>query len=786
MPKTEKERLVLLDTHAILHRAYHALPDFQTKHGEPTGALYGLLTMLLKIIRELKPTYIFACFDRPEETIRKQSFAEYKANRIKADDALIAQLERARDLVAALGIPIYDSPGFEADDMIGTIVEQTKVNKNIEIIIATGDMDTLQLTDDRRVMVYTLRKGIQDTVLYDEKAVRERFGFAPELLVDYKGLRGDPSDNIPGIPGIGEKTATELIKNFGGLDDIYKKLKKSWEPFLAKGVKERIINLLLEHEADAYFSRELGTIRRDAPITCAIEEPWHVRADRVHIENMFDELEFRSLKSRLSEIFPDKKIVPEIEEKMEDKKEDLSGLSDDELEETKIALWLLDSNQTNPEPGDILLATRTRTLPEARAKILQDIETQNLHSLLHDIELPLRPVLRAAESRGILIDVEYLTSLGKEYHTELSRLERTIWDLSGMEFNINSPKQLGGVLFETLGIKRGKVKKTATGAFSTNAAELAKLRGEHPVIDQILEYREYQKLLSTYIDAIPALLQDKNRLHTHFVQTGTTTGRLSSENPNLQNIPIKTELGRKIRTAFRASPGHLLLALDYSQIDLRSLALLSRDAKLMEAFTLGEDIHTRVAAEVFGVSPDKVDKEMRRRAKVINFGIIYGMGVNALRGNLGTGRDEAREFYDKYFTTFEGVSSYLERVKKEAAELGYTETYFSRRRYFPGLRSKIPYVRAQAERMAMNAPIQGTSSDIIKIAMVHADKKIKEKNLSVDAHLLLQVHDELIYEVKKDRLEEAGDIIRQAMEGVLTEVPLAVHISSGAHWGALS
>ena len=406
--------------------------------------------------------------------------------------------------------------------------------------------------------------------------------------------------------------------------------------------------------------------------------------------------------------------------------------------------------------------------------------------VFREIELPLVPILRRAEKRGILVDPKFFEKIAREYHKELETLEKNIWKLAGKEFNINSPKQLGEIVFSELAIKSGRIKRTKTGNFSTNVNELEKLAGTHPIIDEILKYREYQKLLSTYIDAIPKLLDEKLRLHTTFVQTGTTTGRISSQNPNLQNIPIKTELGRKIRTGFVASPGFKLLALDYSQIDLRSAAHLSGDSKLIDLFKSGEDIHTAVAAEVFGVSRDKVDREMRRRAKVINFGIIYGMGVNALRTNLGSSREEAEKYLEKYFKTFPELANYLESVKKIAYKLGFTLTFFGRRRYFSTIKSPLPYIRAGAERMAMNAPIQGTTADIIKLAMVRADMAITKSGLKSEVYPLLQVHDELVYEVAEKSINKAAELIKQEMESIMeSQIPFTVNVKIGDNWGEL-
>jgi len=772
--KNKKKRLILLDSHAILHRAYHALPDFKSNTGEPTGALYGLSTMLLKTIKDLKPDYIVACFDRAEDTFRKEVFEEYKAGRVKTDDELISQLERARDFFQSFGIPVYDKAGYEADDLIGTIVEKTKKDKDLEVIISSGDMDTLQLVSGDKVRVFTLRKGITDTILYDEDAVKERFGFGPELLPDFKGLRGDPSDNIPGITGIGEKTATELMVKFGGIKEIYKAVKKGEDYFKEQGLKPRVFNLLKEGEEEAIFSKELGTIKLDVPIDFNLGKTFEENFDIKKADKMFSDLGFTALRSRLANELNSGESVRE---------ESSTSLTEDEMTEAKLALWLLDSSKTNPTEEDVLNYSSSIDLKEAREIILSDLKKEGLDKVLNDIELPLVPIIKKMEDRGVLVDKIYLQELSKKYHKELERFEKTIWEEAGEEFNINSPKQMGEILFDKMEIrsKNVRLKKTSTGAVSTNAAQLEKLRGEHKIIDQILKYREYQKLLSTYIDNIPEMLDKDNRLHAKFVQTGTTTGRLSSKDPNLQNIPIRSELGKAIRNAFVATPGHKLVALDYSQIDLRAAALLSGDEKLLKAFNSGEDVHTAVASEVFEVSPDKVDKEMRRRAKIINFGIIYGMGVTALQQNLETTRAEAQEFHNIYFEKFKRLAKYLEETKQFALKNGYTETFFGRRRYFPAIDSRVPFIKAAAERQASNAPIQGTASDIIKIATIKADKEIGK-----EAHLLLQIHDELIYEIEDKKVEEVSKKIKEIMESIIKEpVEFIVTTKLGDNWGEI-
>ncbi len=832
MKKTSSEntvKVVLLDSHAILHRAYHALPDFMSSKGEPTGALYGLCTLLLKIIGDIKPDYILACYDLPSPTYRHQAYDGYKAGRKKSDPALVDQIIKSRKVFEAFGIPVYALEGFEADDMLGTIVEKFKNSTDpaINIVIASGDMDTLQLVDRKKVTVYTLKKGIKDTIVYDEDGVVERFNFSPVLLPDFKGLRGDPSDNIIGISGIGEKTATTLISTFGSIDEIYNVLKKDKEKIKNVGITDRVISLLEEGEEEARFSKMLATIRRDAPIDVSLpKNKWVDGLDKEKITELFKDLEFRSLGERVNQVSKiysntepvavgktkneekvDVKKLKQIEKDNKKKKEDLiKEIDPQNLKETSLALWVMNSNITNPKPEDIFAFANIdpsdflegETEESAYVKaflfahdfIFSELKKRNLDKIFNDIEKPLISVVEKMEKYGIRIDVDYLKELSKDYHKKLSILEKKIWVETGEEFNINSPKQMGEILFEKMGLKGKRQKKTASGAMSTKESELEKLKELHPVIDSILQYRELQKLLSTYIDTIPELVAKDGRLHAKFVQTGTTTGRMSSQDPNLQNIPMKSEQGKKIRNAFVADKKFVLCAFDFSQIELRIAAFLSGDKKLIEIFKSGEDVHTSVASEVFGVDSNEVTKDMRRQAKVINFGVLFGMGVSALKTNLGGTREEAQLFYDKYFQTFSGLASYLDGVKSETARTGYTETFFGRRRSFEGIKSKLPFIRAAAERMAINAPIQGTEADIIKLAMIKIDDFIEKSGYDEKVRLLLQVHDELVYEIEEKLVEEVSPKINKFMENVLTleetqGVPIVANISVGKNWGEM-
>lgn len=798
--KTKRLRLVLLDSHAIIHRAYHALPEFSNSKGEPTGALYGISAMLMKIVADLKPDYIVAAYDLPQKTFRHEAYEKYKAGRVKADEALVAQIISSRRIFEAFNIPMYSTPGFEADDIIGTIVDHMSADERayIDTIIASGDMDTLQLVDDDRVRVFTLKKGINDTILYNEKGVVERFGFGPKFLPDYKGLRGDPSDNIIGIAGIGEKTATELITNFGSVENIYKKLKKDEKAFLAVGIKPRIIELLKNGEEEALFSKTLATIRRDAPIEFHLPEKHFMESVEIEkVEELFRDLEFRSLISRVRTVLG----MPAQSATEDEASESVAGATEEDPQEVRrlcIALWVLNSDMADASYDDIVHYGGAKTFAEGKKKILEDIQSRGLSYVYEEIELAILPIVESMQEHGISIDTKYMEKLSKEAHKELSEVQERIWKHAGREFNISSPKQLGEILFDELKVGEGsgkRLKKTEGGARSTRESELMKLEGLHPIIDEILKYRELSKLLSTYIDTLPSLAGPDGRIHATFNQAGTTTGRFSSQNPNLQNIPIKNKLAHRIREAFVAPEGYTFLAFDYSQIELRVAAILSEDEYLLKTFEEKKDVHSAVASRVFGVPENEVTSEMRRKAKVINFGILYGMGVTALQQNLGTNRKEAQEFYDSYFKSFPKIAEYTESVLAFAKKNGYSETLFGRRRYFKELRSPLPYIRASTERQAGNAPIQGTGADMIKLAIRDAHEALKKAGLLDKAHLILQVHDELVYEVKNDVVAEVSELVEKVMENVMdtrTEflkgkktAPLEVHVGSGKNWGEL-
>ena len=791
MKQAAQKRIVLLDAHAIIHRAYHALPDFSSSSGEPTGALYGLCNMLVRIIDELQPDVVIACYDLPHKTHRHDVYEGYKGTRKKGDDALVMQLATSRNVFAAFQIPILDCPGFEADDILGTIVERTKNEKNTQIIIASGDMDTMQLIEGTRVQVFTLRKGIQDTVMYDASAVQARFGFTPEQIPDFKGFAGDTSDNIPGIKGIGEKTATELIKRFGSVDGVYTALKKNPEALKQAGFKPRACELISAGEEDAQFSKMLATIRRDAPVEIDSNRPFVFERVLPGVLALCEHYEFRSVVQRLRNRMGTHVATTQTGDQKPDERQHHAH-TNPLIKKMQIMVWLLRSEVTEPTIEDIFSITKTQTIESAYPILVGLLESRGLSKVFHEIEEPLTPIVERMNAVGVQLDTTYLAALSQEYHEELDKISTKIFETAGVTFNINSPKQLGDVLYDTLSIKPVGRAKTPTGARSTKEGDLQKIIDAHPIIRLILEYRELQKLLSTYIDTLPSQVDSGGRLHTTFQQTGTTTGRLSSINPNLQNIPIKTDLGKRIRNAFIAPKGRVLVALDYAQVELRIAAVLSKDPLLTKAFVDGVDVHTAVAADVFKVERAAVTADMRRKAKVINFGILYGMGVNALRQTLGENvtQKEARSYLDAYFETYSTLAAWIDTTKADAKRLGYTTTLFGRRRYFEGFASPLPFIRAAAERMAVNAPIQGTQADLIKRAMVEADIYIETEMLRPYVDLVLQVHDELVYEVDAKHAEVFAKRIQEIMEGVLplsktAGIPLIAAYAIGPHWGAL-
>lgn len=877
MKQNNPERIVLLDSNAIVHRAFHALPPLTSPTGEPTNAVYGFVSILLKIIAELKPTHMLAAFDLAAPTFRHKAFAGYKATRGKAPDELYLQFPPIKKILGMLSVPIYEKEGYEADDIIGTAVKFfEKKNPNAEILIVTGDLDTLQLISPK-TKVYTMRKGLSDTVIYNENAFRERFGFSPEHMIDYKGLRGDPSDNIPGIRGIGEKTAMALVQQFGTIEDIYKNISK----VKPDGVRKK----LEESKEEALFSKELSTINTSSPVSIDLKSAtWRndIKENK-DLRSLFQSLGFFSLLKRLDMVSGgehkevEKKPAVVLKEKSwKDVSKDMIRGLVGEIEKEKVfaagifhgeglfqqsgaamhistgdALWVLkDEELSDPRilelfesPAiekvlfdsrpiasylrkkgkflrgvrmDIVLAEYiiaahekigdaktiiTKELSrraersediihyafDIEKKLQKKLSVGKLLSVLSTIEIPLVPFLTEMEFFGILLDSDLMKKLAGSVDAKIKKLTDSIYKLAGEEFNISSPQQVSKILFEKLDLLGKGMRKTKGGAQSTSASELVKLQGKHPIIDPILAYRELQKLKTTYIDVLPTLVSpDDKRVHTTFNQTVTATGRLSSSNPNLQNIPTRTDLGKEIRKAFIPERGFSFLAFDYSQIELRLAAHMSNDEKMIQAFRENKDIHTMTAAEVNGVPFEKVTSEMRREAKTLNFGVLYGMGFRAFAESSGISKERAKEFIQAYYRDFSGVRSYIESTKIKAARDGYVETLFGRRRYVPELKSPFGQVRAEGERMAVNMPIQGTAADMMKLAMIRIWESIILKQKEIEVRPILQIHDELIFEVKNGMRKKIEPLIKDIMENVIElSVPIVVDVEAGESWGDL-
>jgi len=749
--KTENKTLVLIDSHALIHRAYHALPPLATGKGELVNAVFGFSSILLKVLKELRPDYIAAAFDMAAPTFRHKEFDDYKATRVKAPDELYAQIKRVKDVLAAFNIPVFEKEGFEADDIIGTLAKQA--SKKVKVLIVTGDLDTLQLVSDK-ISIYTLKKGIKDTIIYDKAAVRERFeGLSPDQMNDYKGLKGDPSDNIPGVPGVGEKTAITLLKDFDSLEKLYKEIENPKSKFKNKKLADKLI----KNKEQAFFSKYLATIKQDVSIKFDLAAALTQDFDKQKVVELFKELGFFSLVNRLQSI-DEKNISPKGPKKL---------LADKKIEKTR------------PQQGSLLGDDQT-----VSEKIEQAREQGVLSAEIYEIEKALAPVLLKMQQTGIKIDKNYLKKLGDDLGQKIKTLETKIYKLSGVEFNINSPQQLSEVLFVKLNLQIKGLKKTPGKVISTAASELNKLRGQHKVVDAVLEYRELAKLKNTYVDALPELVAGDGRLHTTFDQLGTTTGRLSSKNPNLQNIPIKTELGREIRKAFVAEHGCKLLSADYSQIELRVVASLSGDKEMIKAFGEGKDIHTATAAEILGIDASEVSSEARRMAKVLNFGVIYGMGSHGFAEAAGIEYGKAKEFIKKYFEEFSGVAGYLKNSRQAAAKNGFAETLFGRKRFMPEINSSAWNLRQAAERAAINMPVQGTAADLLKMAMVEI---ANSEWLVANSKMLLQVHDELVFEVADDKVIKIAQEIKKIMENIYRlAVPLKVDFEAGNNWGELN
>lgn len=943
--------LYLIDGHALAYRTYFALTGagtdtsrWVTRAGEPTAGTYGFTAVLFNIIEEKRPDYLAVSFD-VGATFRDTLFPDYKGTRAKMPDDLRAQIERIREVVAAFNIPILEAEGYEADDVLGTVAKQAAA-QGVEVVIATGDRDLLQLAD-KRVRVSLAGQKLSEAALYGPDEVKAKYGVTPKQYIDYKALVGDTSDNIPGVAGVGEKTATSLLQDYGSLDAIYKHLDK---------IPARFQNKLREGRENAYLSQKLATIVTDVPLTLNLEaceaprlKSRPLNFDRQRVFELFRTLEFRSLLNKLPEAEPlpaDKDSAREAAPQLTLFGEaalkvdsatpaspaapsrpgltrpilisDLQSLTDLAAQLAKAKVIAVDTETTSIDPNqaalvgislcikegegyyipvghqssitnnqlpitnviealtpaltnpkipkighnlgydytvlkrhglaispvsfDTMLAewvcdpgshnlglkslafirlglemTEIKELigsgkkqitfdqvpleaaaPYAVADVdmtlrllpilKRELEEKGQLKLLEEIELPLITVLAEMEMAGVMIDSDFLAGMSKDLAKKLAALEKKIYKAVGYEFNINSTQQLAKALFGDLKLEPpDKSRKTASGKYSTAADVLEELRGQHTVVDHILEHREIAKLKGTYVDALPlAVNPETGRIHTSFNQAGSVTGRIASSNPNLQNIPIRTELGREVRKAFIAPRGRRLVAADYSQVELRIAAHIAKEKFWIDAFKRGEDIHAATASAVFGAPLDKVSKEERRNAKAINFGLLYGMGAFSLAKNTGLTLGEAEEFMQKYFAELPGVKRYLEETKRKAATEGYVETLLGRRRYFPiltrpGTTREDHVFRARAEREAINSPVQGTAADIIKIAMLRLAKELPRKVPS--AQMILQVHDELVFECDADEVEKVAALAKKIMEAAFKlDAPLAVDARAGKNW----
>lgn len=910
MPKPEK--LVIFDGNALLHRAYHALPPLTTKDGTLVNAAYGFTTIFLKVLKELKPTYVAVTFDRKEPTFRHEIFKEYKAQREKKPQELYDQIYIIKDIVAAFGVPIFEAKGYEADDVIGTVTKKAGA-AGLETLVVTGDLDTLQLVDEY-TSVYTLRKGLADTITYTPALVYERYGLKPEQLVEYRALKGDPSDNIPGVKGIGEKTAVELIKKFKNITDLYVALKKN--DAQTKKLSPRLRELLLTSEKEAKLARQLSEIVRDVPLDFSPDACRLQGFDLPRIAELFHALEFKSLLGRLPELGAKLNLVAvsdakqlKIEAKAQGKyhlvlnNKDLaslvkklsvakilavdtetSGLNAQQADlvgislaieseeayylpvslasepvweslgkvlannkitkvahngkfdthvlhhaglevnglafDTLVAAYLLQSGDRGLDlkslvyqelgvamtPITALLGERgkkQKSMAELtpqeikdyacadadytfrlKTKLEPELAKQGLSKLFTEVEMPLVAVLIHMEQAGVKINTTYLDKLAKEMQQNISGLEKLIYKEAGTEFNVSSPKQLKEILFNKLKIPVEGLRHTKTGV-STAASELEKMRGLHPIIEHLFQYRELTKLLSTYVIALPELVNpDTGRVHSSFNQTVAATGRLSSSDPNLQNIPIRGEWGAIIRRGFIAESGNTLLSADYSQIDLRMAAHLSGDKRMLEVFTKGMDVHAATASFIFNVPQNKVTPDQRRTAKEVNFGILYGMGAYGLAERTSLSHNEARQFIDRYFRGFSRLKEWLEEVKEEARKTGEVRTLLGRRRKLPEINSGVAQVRSAAERVAINLPVQGTAADLMKVAMVKIHEKLP--SISPKAKMIMQVHDELVFEIPENDVKNTAKLVREEMENAIKlKVPVIAEVKYGPNWAEM-
>ena len=754
--------------------------------GTPTGGIYGFAAIAMEIVKRLNPSQVVVAWDsRTSSAKRKAIFADYKAGRVKPGDDFYAQIPLLKELIIDLGWDFIEVDEYEADDIIGTLSKQadetlgTDGKCEYETYIVSSDLDMLQIVDDNTKM-YRILKGFSEIEEIDVKEVEAKYGILKSQFLDLKALKGDNSDNIPGVPGIGEKTAVKLLNEYGSVDGIYEHLDE---------IKGSTRDKLAAGKESAYMSLKLAQIMFDAPVSLSSVPEFEFNRERV-VERL-KKLQFNSLIRKFGLEGLQTAEPAKTEVKVEELPKDTvvawdvkALMHEDAAVATKILMgmpfWDL-------AQGAFLLDPLAREIEQKDVKIAYSTQKQaflqrpELYKIFVQFDQPLIPVLFKMEKKGMLIDRDYFAKLKAEYTEEVARKEREIQLMAGVDFNVNSPVQLSEVLFDKMGLSTKGIKKTSRG-YSTGAKELDKLRGENPIIEKLMEYREAAKLLSTYITPMPELADTEGRIHTTFTQNVTATGRLSSLNPNLQNIPVRTEEGKRIREGFVAPKGRVLVSADYSQFELRLAAVLSDDKALIDDFNAGIDIHTKTASEAFGVPLEQVTKAQRRAAKVINFGVLYGMSVKGLADAAGMSIGDAKAFIDRYFELRAPIKRKLEEILKQAREMGYVETFFGRRRPTPDVKSSNFLVRAAAERAAQNMPIQGTEADLMKRAMIEVDKRLPK-----GAELIMQVHDSLIVECDEALQDEVKKILKETMEGVAPElkIKLAVDVTVGHNWGEL-
>ena len=889
MAEVERKKLAVIDGKSVFYRGYYAMPNLATKDGTPTGGVFGFATMALEVIKRLKPDYVAVAWDKPKTNIRARLkiYPEYKAGRKPAPPDFYEQIPVLHELLDAFGWPLYELDDYEADDIMGTLAVQARA-QNLDTMLVTSDLDMLQLVNGH-VKVYALKKGLSNIELYSPETFTAKYGIEVNQFLDLKALKGDSSDNIPGVPGIGEKTAIQLLQTYKTLDGVYDNLVL---------IKESVRKKLEAGKESAYMSKKLGAIWTDAPLPLDLDRMDGHHANPVRIKQLLEKLEFRSLVRQLPEVMREI-AVPVGGATLPTQDTDELVVGETRLvstaaqlgaviipDDTELVLFGRSAGQAgrdprllivsvSPEltytfdfttlnPAEVLaklsLSTKRfigydtkatlRTLlgmglldlPTVshdiligafilnsliRAQSLTELAKSELHydgssfedlsdeemlgrgaelaavirsltvrqrnllqqnpkfeNLNAEVDLPVIPVLARMEYAGIQLDTAYLTKFADTINDTISDLEQQIYGFADQEFNIASPTQLAEVLFTTLqlptaGIKRGKT------SYSTAASELDKLRGQHPIIDLISQYREVTKLKNTYVDTLPKLVDGHSRVHTTFNLTIAQTGRLSSTDPNLQNIPVRTELGKHIRTAFVAGKGKRLVSADYSQFELRLAAAMSGDADMVAMFNRGADIHLTTAAQIYGRAPEDVTKQMRSAVKAVNFGVLYGMSAHGLSAATGMNYSQAQNFIDEYFKLRAPLLGYLDKLKDQARKDGYVETLLGRRRPMPDIHSSNFAVRSAAERAAMNMPIQGTEADLMKLAMVAVDKELAAKVPS--AHQLLQIHDSILVECDETDAKQVADILRNTMESIYPELPvkLAVDASIGKNWGEL-